>query len=241
MAVAIRGSGSAGSTGTGNLTITSSAAPVAGDHIYLIVNINNASSGTHPTPASTGFSSLTSSTGSVWNKTTLLGKIASGSEGTSYTLSGFSGADSKAAAVIILSGASASLATNFVTTPDASSNTTWSIPAITNALANSLDVAIVGYGGNNPASTGTGNFSAWGSSLTELLEIGFDTGGGFFYAGLGIATALRASSGSQAATSVTSGFADVSAAIRFEVPEAGGAASASLILPPRPPMHLFAR
>lgn len=229
MAPSPRGSGTAGSTGTGNLSVTSSAAPVAGDHIYLIVNINNSTSGSHPTPASTGFSSLGASTASVWSRTTLLGKIATGSEGTSFTISGFSGADAKAAAVVVVQGADSSLPTNIITTPDASSDTTWSIPAITNAAADSLDMAIMGFGGNNAAG-GSGNFSSWGLSLVELIDFAQDSGGGSYYSGLGIATAARASSGSQAATSVTSAVSDVSAAIRVEIKVA---AAASKPLPPR--------
>jgi hypothetical protein len=237
VAPSIRGSGSNGSAGTGNLVVTSSAAPVAGDHIYLVININNASSGTHPTPASTGFTSLGSSTASVWSRTTLLGKIASGSEGTSFTLSGFTGADAKSASVIVVQSADSALPTNIVTTPDASSNTTWSIPVITTAAADSLDMAIVGFGGNASPSNGTANFSAWGTSLTELIDFAFDTGGSNFFSGLGVATAPRVSSGSQAATSVTSTITDVSAAIRVEIKAAVAATKA---LPPqRRPYRFF--
>ena len=228
MAVAIRGSGSGGSTGTGNLVVTTDASAVDGDLILIFVNINNSGSGSHPTPASTGFSSLGTSTASVWSRETCLGRIASGN-GSSYTISGFTGADSKYASVVILSGAAASVPTNIVTTPDASSNTTHSIPAITNAAANSLDVVCVGYGGNNDYGA-PGAFASWGSSLTELIDGGADSGGGFYYSGHGIATALRASSGSQAATSVTSDAADVSSAIRIEVLEA---VVATKPLPPR--------
>lgn len=237
MAPSIRGSGSAGSAGTGNLSVTSSAAPVAGDHIYLVVNCNNAASGVHPTPVSTGFSSLGSSTASVWSRTTLLGKIATGSEGTSFTISGFTGADAKAAGVVVVQNADSSLPTNIVTTPDASSNTTWSIPAITNAAADSLDLAIVGFGGNNSSASST-NLSAWGGSLSELLDFAVDSGGvQFFFAGFGVATATRVSSGSQAATSVTSGISDVSAAIRVEIKAAATAAKAPP--PPRRPYRFF--
>lgn len=241
MAVAIRGSGSGGSTGTGNLAVVSSSAPVAGDHIYLIVTINNSSSGSHPTPASTGFSSLGSSTASVWSRTTLLGKIATGSEGTSFTISGFAGSDSKFAVVLVLSGASAGLTSNVVTTPDASSNTTHSIAAITTAAANSMDIVAVGYGGNNDYGA-PGAFGTWGTSFVELIDNGADSGGGFYYAGLGVATVIRASAGAQAATSVVSEAADVNSCIRFEVQEAGGGAATSLLLPSfRMPMSIIAR
>ena len=223
-----RGSGSNGSTGTGNLTVTTSASPLAGDHLYILVNVNNSSSGSHPTPASTGFSSLGSSTASVWSRLTLLGKIASGSEGTSYTISGFSGADAKYAAVVIVQDAGAGLASNIVTTPDASSNTTASIPAITMATSGGLDVAALGLGGNNAGAVS--NFSAWGSSLVEQIDGAQDSGGSSYYAGVGIATAVRVSAGLQAATSATQGFSDVNAAIRFEVPPA---TSATKPLPPR--------
>jgi hypothetical protein len=237
MAVGERALGENGTTGTTNLAVTLSASPVAGDHIYILVNVNNTSSGSHPTPACTDFSSLGTSTASVWSRTTLLGKIATGSEGTSLTVTGFSGADSKYAGIIVLSGAGAALATNIVTTPDASSNTTFSIPAITNAADNSLDVVCVGYGGNNSQGT-PDNLSSWGSSLNMRIDGAVDSGGSNYYAGLGIATALRATSGSQAATSVTAAVADVSAAIRFEVLEA---VAASKPLPPRRRPYRFFR
>lgn len=239
MAVAIRGSGSGGSPGTGNLVVTTDVGATDGDLILIFVNVNNSSSGSHPTPASTGFTSLGSSTASVWSRTTALGRIASGN-GTSYTITGFTGADAKYAAVVILSGAGASLPTNIVTTPDASSNTTADIPAITNASANSMDVACVGYGGNNDYGA-PGAFASWGSSLTELIDGATDSGGGAYYAGLGLATALRAASGSQAATSVTADTADVTAAIRIEVLEAAAAAASLLIPPPRLPYAILAR
>lgn len=229
MAPTLRGSGTAGSAGTGNQSVTTSASAVAGDLILIVVNVNNTSSGVHPTPASTGFTSLGASTASVWSRTTLLGKIASGSEGSSYTISGFTGADAKFAAVIIYSSVDSALPSNIVTTPDASSNTTWSIPALTTAAANSLDVAIVGYGGNVSQVNG-GTLSSWGGSLTELIDNNVDGGGGNFFAGLGVATATRASAGLQSATSVTAGVSDVSAAIRLEVLDAtGGGATLPLL------------
>jgi hypothetical protein len=218
----IRGKGLNGTTGTANLVVTVDVAPVAGDHIYILVNVNNAVSGSHPIPASTGFSSLGTSTASVWSRLTLLGKIATGAEGTSFTISGFAGADSKYADVVVIQDAGASLATNIVNTPDATSNTTVSIPAITTAAAGSLDVVGVGLGGNNSGSST--NFTAW-AAHTEQLDGSVSSGGGF-YAGVGVATATRASAGVQAATTATQGFSDVNAVIRFEVaPAAGGATS----------------
>lgn len=229
MAPTIRGSGTAGSAGTANQSVTTSASAVAGDLILIVVNVNNTSSGVHPTPASTGFTSLGTSTASVWSRTTLLGKIASGSEGSSFTISGFTGADAKFAAALIYSSVGASLPSNIVTTPDASSDTTWSIPALTTGAANSLDVAIVGYGGNVSQVNG-GTLSAWGGSLTELIDSNVDGGGGNFFAGLGVATATRATAGLQSATSVTAGVSDVSAAIRLEVLDAtGGGATLPLL------------
>lgn len=236
MAVAERGRGSAASSGTSNQAVTVNVAPQAGDHIYVLVNCNNNSSGAHPTPAITGFSTLTTSTASVWSRLSLLGKIATGSEGTSFTATGFTGADFKSVGIVILSGAGASLATNFVTTPDASASTSWTIPAITTAAANSMDVACVGGGGNNNSTSPTATLSAWGSSLAEIIDQSAD------YAIVGVAMVLRASAGLQAATSVTSVVNDVNAAIRFEVPEAAAAATTSY--PPvgaRVPMAILAR
>jgi len=207
-----RGFGSNGGTGDGNLSVTTSAAAVAGDLILIAVNINNSGSGAHPTPACTDFTPLGNSTASVWSRTTLLGKIATGSEGSSYTVTGFGtggGTDYKTVGVVIISDTAGTLPTNIVTTPDASSNTTWSIPAITMAAAGSMDFACVGAGGNN--SVGATLFSSWGSSLSELIDRGTT------FAAIGVATAIRASAGVQSATSVTSGTSDVNAAIRVEV------------------------
>jgi hypothetical protein len=220
----IRGKGLNGTTGTANLVVTVDVAPVAGDHIYILVNVNNAVSGSHPIPASTDFTSLGSSTASVWSRLTLLGKIATGSEGTSFTISGFSGADSKYADVLVIRDAGASLTTNIVNTPDATSNTTVSIAAITTASAGSLDVVGVGLGGNNSGSST--NFTTW-AAHTEQLDGSVSSGGGF-YAGVGVATATRASAGVQAATTATQGFSDVNAVIRFEVAPAAGAATSIL-------------
>lgn len=216
MAVAVRGTGTAAGTGSGNLAVTVSAAPVAGDHIYALTSINPSSSGSHPTPAITDFSILGTSTASVWGRLTLLGKIATGSEGTSFTITGFTGSDFKCAGIIILSGASASLATNIVTTPDGSASTSWGIPALTTVANNSMDVACVGAGGNNNSTSPTATLSNWGSSLNEECDISAD------YAIVGVAQAIRASAGAQATTTVTSLVNDVNGAIRFEVPEAGG-------------------
>jgi hypothetical protein len=221
----IRGSGEAGSSGTGNQVITSSASPQAGDLLLIAVNVNNASSGSHPTPACSGFSSLATSTASVWSRTTLLGKIATGSEGTSFTVTGFSGADAKECAVLVVQDwAGSALPTNIVTTPDASSNTTVTIPGITIASAGSLDIAIVGYGGNSDQGAPP-NFSAWGDSFSSLIDASPTSGGGH-YAGLGIATATRASAGARGSTTVTSAVSDVAANIRLEVAPAAAGGSA---------------
>ncbi|HZQ35373.1 MAG TPA: hypothetical protein VFD32_05535 [Dehalococcoidia bacterium] len=240
MAVALRGSGSNGGFGD-SVTVTTSAGAVDGDLILIFVNTNNDVSGAHPTPAASGFTSLGSSTASVWSRTTVLGRIASGN-GSSYTITGIGTVNNAEVAVVILSGADSALPTNIVTTPDASSNTTFSIPAITNAAANSLDVACVGYGGNVDQGLPP-NLSGWGGSLTGLIDDAFNVGGGNCYAGLGVATATRASSGSQAATSVTAAVADVNAAIRIEVLVAGGATATS-DPPPRQlrmPLAILAR
>jgi hypothetical protein len=225
----VRGSGAAGSAGTSNQAVTASAAPVAGDLILILININNASSGSHPTPACSGFSSLGTSTASVWSRTTLLGKIAAGTEGTSYTITGFSGADAKDCAVLVIQDADSSLPTNIVTTPDASSNTTVTIPGITIANAGSLDIACVGYGGNSDQGAPP-NFSAWGDSFVSLIDDSPTSGGGH-YAGLGIATATRASAGARGSTTATYAVADVAANIRLEVKPASGSFNPTQTVP----------
>jgi hypothetical protein len=126
--------------------------------------------------------------------------------------------------VLVIRDAGASLTTNIVNTPDATSNTTVSIAAITTASAGSLDVVGVGLGGNNSGSST--NFTTW-AAHTEQLDGSVSSGGGF-YAGVGVATATRASAGVQAATTATQGFSDVNAVIRFEVAPAAGAATSIL-------------
>ena len=99
-----------------------------------------------------------------------------------------------------------------VTLSDGTSNTTFDIPAMTTANANSYDLVCVCHEGG----TATVALSSWGSSLIERI----DTSGDF--SSLGMADALRVSAGVQAATSVTSSNADYSLAIRVEINNAAG-------------------
>ena len=214
MAITERATGTGGETPTGSpVTCTLTASPVADDLILVFVTFNNSTENSHAVASITGFTSLGISTAGGWSRTRCLGKIAAGTEGTSLSVTWTGTADAVQCGALVLTGADTTLPTNVVTTPDASSNTTFSIPAITNAAANSLDVACVGHGGNVDP-TAAPNYSTWGDSFNERVDAATP------WAALGIASVIRASSGVQAATSVTSAASDVNAAIRIEVLEA---------------------
>ena len=216
-----------GSTTSGSVTVTLSASPAANDVILIFVTFNNVISGSHPVPAITGFTSLGSSTGSVWSRTHCLWKYAAGSEGTSLSLThtGDVGVF-QVVTGLIARGADSAQPTNIVTTADASTNTTVSIAGITTAAANSWDIVCAGYGGNNDYGSGA-SYSSWGLSLVEKADAQV-FGGGAYYCGLGMAYVARASTGSQGATSVTQTGSDVASVIRLELKESGGGGGATV-------------
>lgn len=218
MAPTLRGIGTGFSVSGADVSVTTDNAAVDGDTILIITDVNT--SFAFPTPTCTGFTPLANSPGTTYNRLSLLGRIASGN-GTSYTISGFAGVDgSSVATVLIYQDADSALPSNIQSALDSSSSTTYSIPALTTAANDSIDLAVVGFGGNVDMGTPP-NFASWGSSLLELADIGANTGG-FYYAGMGVAAAVRATAGTQAATSVTADTADVNTAIRVEILAAGG-------------------
>lgn len=218
MAPSLRGIGTNGSAGTSNLVVVTDETPVDGDLILIATDVNITPP--FPTPACAGFTIIETSPPSDYNQTVLLGRIASGDSDT-FTITGWGAVDgSKTATVMIWQDVDGSLPTNAVSAYDSSSSTTYSIPALTTAANDSIDLAIVGYGGNVDAGAAP-NFASWGSSLSELVDYGTNVGG-FYYSGLGIAFATRATAGLQAATSVTADTADVNTAIRVEILAAGG-------------------
>ncbi len=213
MAPTLRGSGTSASGGTSDLVVVTDVAAEDGDLILIITDVNITPP--FPTPACTGFTIIESSPESDYNQTVLLGRIASG-DGDTYTITGWGSVDgSKTAVVLIYQDADSSIPSNAVSAYDSSASTTWSIPALTTGAANSIDLAIVGFGGNIDMGAPP-NFSSWGDSLTELFDTGANTGG-FYYSGMGVAHATRVSAGTQAATTVTSGNSDVNTAIRVEI------------------------
>lgn len=222
MAPSLRGIGSGSASGTGNISVTTDVGATDGDLILIVTDVNT--SFTFPSPACTGFTPMHDSPNSTYNRLSLLGRIASGN-GTSYTITNFTLVDGSSAATVLIikDWEGTTLPTNIVSALDSGSNTTNTIPAITMAAANSMDLAIVGFGGNNDYGTPP-NFASWGDSLAELADIGANVGG-FYYAGMGVAAVTRVSAGLQAATSVTADTADVSTAIRLEIKAAGGAAT----------------
>ena len=222
MAASLRGSGTSSSGGTADLVVVTDETPVTGDLILIVTDVNITPP--FPTPACTGFTIIETSPPSDFNQTVLLGRIANGSETDTFTITGWGSVDgSKIAVVLIYQDADSVLPTNAVSAYDSSASTTWSIPAITTAANDSVDLAIVGFGGNIDMGAPP-NFSSWGSSLTELFDVGANVSG-FYYSGLGIASAVRASAGLQAATTVTADGNDVNTSIRVEIKAAGGAAA----------------
>ncbi len=220
MAPVLRGIGSNGATLTSDITVTTSASAVDGDLILIVTDVNIGAA--FPQPTCTGFSPLENSPNSTYNRLSLLGRIASGDDD-SYTISGFTGVDSSAAIVMIWQDADSVLPTNIESALDSASGTSNAIPALTTAAANSIDLAIVGFGGNNDMGAAP-NFASWGDSLSEIADWATNAFGAY-YAGLGAAAVVRASAGLQAATSVTADTADVSTAMRIEIKAAGGAAT----------------
>lgn len=221
MAPVLRGIGSNGATLTSDITVTTSASAVDGDLILIVTDVNTGAA--FPTPTCTGFTPMHTSPNSTYNRLSLLGRIASGN-GTSYTVSGFTAVDGSSAAVVMIwQDADSVLPTNIVSALDSSSGTSNAIPAITTAAANSIDLAIVGFGGNNDMGAAP-NFASWGDSLSEIADWATNAFGAY-YAGLGAAAVVRASAGLQAATTVTADTADVSTAMRIEIKAAGGPAA----------------
>ena len=218
MAATLRGIGTNGSPGGSDLTVTTDVAAEDGDLILIVTDVNITPP--FPSPTCTGFTPMGNSANSTYNRMTLLGRIASG-DGDTYVITSWGSVDgSKTASVLIWQDADGDLPTNIVTALDSGSNTTYSIPALTTAADDSVDLAIVGFGGN--VSVGAApNFASWGSSLSEIVDYATSAFGDY-YSGLGIASAVRATAGTQAATSVTADTADVNTAFRLEILAAGG-------------------
>ena len=149
------------------------------------------------------------------------GKRGGGWEPTNYEYSVSGGAEDGAlwGGILVISGASTTLPTNAATGEDTTSGFTFDIVALTTAVDNALDVAFAAQQGNTDVNGNAGvSFSSWGSSLVESLD---STGAA--YCDAGVATAIRATAGVQAGTSVTSNDGDTSLSIRLEVEPAGGA------------------
>lgn len=206
---------------TSSLSLAPGGTPASGETILIIVSGNE--SPPFSTPACTGFSTVASITTADWNPLYILGKIAGGSEGSSYSVSWSGGArdGGQCGVILVFQNANSSLPTNVASTHDTSASTTLSIPALTTAKNGSFDLVAVTLDGNVGMS---GGYSSWGSSLVELFDLADASNGSF--PNLGIAGVTRASAGSQAATTVTSGSSDKNVAIRIEIePASGGGGS----------------
>lgn len=224
VAPSVRLSASGPFTTSTTCAVTVTGTPADGELILAICQDNE--NPPFAAPAITGFSTIASIATADWNPLYILGKIAS-SEGTNPTYtstwSGGAGGLSPCMGILVIQNAKTSgLPTNTASTHDTTASTTFSIPALTTAVNDSLDLVAVTHDGN--VGSNSNNYSAWGSSLVEVLDFS-DTAGTSGYAAFGVAAVSRATAGSQAATTVTSVANDKNVAIRIEVePAAAGAA-----------------
>lgn len=219
-----------------NLTVTLSDGPDAGELIIVIVAWNESPPFSTLALSVAGFSTIASITSADWNPLYILGKIAAGTEGTTYTASWSGGAEDGGAsmAVLVFPDANSSLPTNTASTNDTSASTSYSIPALTTTKNGSYDlVAVTSHG--NSASTQP-NFASWGTSLGELFDIAPANPNA--YPILGVAGVTRATAGSQAATTVTCDVNDKNVALRIEIEPA---AVAKAPPPRRRPMRIWNR
>lgn len=221
----VRLSASGGVDHSTSVTVTLPSAAAAGELVLFFLVWNE----TPPfsTPTVSGFTQLGSIRTADWNPMYLFGKIAGGSEPTSYSYSYSGGATDGSAVgyVLVIQNAASSLPSNVVTLHDTVSDTTWTIPGITIATAGSLDIACVTGDGNVPI--GGSNYSAWGDSFSALGQVVPPSGS--TYAEMNVATATRASSGVRSSTTVTSAVSDKNVSLRVEVQPAGGGAPPNTI------------
>jgi len=229
-AIAVDQTGSGDLSGTGTSVVVTPGATVSNGsivYIYLTwcsaVGSTGAPSGYSP---ASGFSQIGSTLSNVndFCETTLWRKTAGGSEPSSYTMSWTESTASDTygacAALLALSGVDSTTPNGtLVSARDSSANTTVDIPALTTNNDNSWDVAFVANNGNVQTFT----VSSWGSSLIERVDN--NTGD---YCHGAIASALRATAGTQAATSVTGSNSGTSHAFRLEVNEAAASSSAAV-------------
>ncbi len=233
-AIALRGKGVSVQVSGAAHVITPNAAAQSGDLVQIGVAINPTSPGVYATPAVSGFATLATQDLSPWARLVVLSKIAGASEPASYTVTFTGTLDASAVGILILSGVD-TLTPQPTVAPavDTSADQTFNIPALVSASANSWDVAWVAPGGNNDNGASAAFLSGWGGALGEDLDL---SGG---WVGIGAAHALRASPGTQAATSVTTDLEDTSVAIRIEVKAGAAAATGFLWDPATSPSRLL--
>lgn len=206
--------------GSNSVTVTLPSAPAAGELIVFLAAANDNDSPPVATGTVTGFTQLGAIDGD-FNAVRAFGKIAGGSEGTSYTctFTGGVAAGSVCGVVLVFQDADSSLPSNVTTIHDTSASTTYSIPSLTTTAADSYDLVAISSDGNNASAAS--RFSSWGSSLTELFDFSATYGGGN-WGNLAAAGTTRATAGLQAATTVTSSDNDKNVALRIEIKAAGG-------------------
>lgn len=242
MTIQLRGSGINTNGSGGNVTVTLSAAPQAGDLIILVHKQDpsggGGTAGTITPPFSPG-AAYGAIDDANYVYLTVWTKIASGSEGTSaaFTATG-SISDAVAGVLVYYSDTAGTLATSgsLQTVNDTSSGTTWSYPAVTTPQANCM--AVIGLAGcsNGPFAAAT-NFSSWGA-FTERIDQSISAS----YSGLGMADQLVATASTVAAGTVTSALSDVSVGFGLVITETGGGGGPSVpdqllsMQPLRPPM-----
>lgn len=219
MAIADHGApNGAARTATSSLVVTPTSTPSNGDYVYVAILDGPTNPSTYATlSAPDGTWSLLASVASAaWGKSYLYRKVAGASEPSSYTFTWSAGTPfSDAYACAVQSGVASDGTPS--TTHDSTSDTTFSIPAITTTANNSRVLAVV-YTSCNDSNV-NGGFSSWGGGYVEKVDV--NDGGGHQWVGLGLAYQDVATAQTISATSVTAANANPNTAIVVEIKASG--------------------
>lgn len=239
MAVVVVTTGVAATGNPGTSLVIAPSDPSAiqpGDLILVAVRQSPPNNGDYSDMAISGFTVMATVDfpdigGTAWMRQRLLGKVATASEPSSYTITNIdANSYGVIAHLVALRGVdlTGGLPSNIVTATNTAASRSITIPAITIQQAGSLDIVFVSNSGNEENPIG---LTDWGGGFTELLDTALD--GNWMLGGVAIAT--RATAGVQPETSVEPvGDAQWGTAIRLEIPAApaggGGEISGSSAL-----------
>jgi hypothetical protein len=216
---------------SGNPSVTPGSSITDGNVVYLALQVALDTAGSFPTSYTppSGFTQIARvpETESEYAELVVFSKVASSEPGSySVSWSGGAGTVGSALAFAEYSGLSTSSPNGTpVTGVDTSYNTTVDIPALTTGVDGSTELVIVGPGADSVS--GSGNLrSAWGSSLVEFVDVA-----GTEWNSIALADAVRATAGTQAATSVTQVSADYGLVVRLELlDESGGGGGGGIVI-----------